>query len=87
MCFCRQVCRWWYRRGFHVLGTAVAVAVAVVACHSTSCFSSIARVQVVKELPPAPDALQVLWDLPTRSTKMPNSLNKARVLPETAAGK
>lgn len=34
-------------------------------------------VQVVNELPPAPEALQVLWDLPTRSTKMPNDLKKA----------
>lgn len=34
-------------------------------------------VQVVSKLPPAPEALQVLWDLPTRSTKMPNDLKKA----------
>lgn len=32
--------------------------------------------QVVTELPPAPEALQVLWDLPTRKTKMPNDLKK-----------
>ncbi|CAM9788550.1 unnamed protein product, partial [Sphacelaria rigidula] len=31
---------------------------------------------VVNELPPAPTELHVLWDLPTRSTKMPNSLEK-----------
>ncbi|CAM9776755.1 unnamed protein product, partial [Laminaria digitata] len=33
--------------------------------------------KVVPKLPPAPEALQVLWDLPTRSTKMPNDLKKA----------
>ncbi|CBN76262.1 Threonine synthase [Ectocarpus siliculosus] len=32
--------------------------------------------KVVPDLPPAPEALQVLWDLPTRSTKMPNDLKK-----------
>ncbi|CAM9833139.1 unnamed protein product, partial [Hapterophycus canaliculatus] len=32
--------------------------------------------KVVEKLPPAPEALQVLWDLPTRSTKMPNDLKK-----------
>ncbi|CAN0296541.1 unnamed protein product, partial [Ectocarpus sp. 13 AM-2016] len=31
---------------------------------------------VVPNLPTAPEALQVLWDLPTRSTKMPNDLKK-----------
>lgn len=34
--------------------------------------------QVVKVLPPAPEALQGLSDLPTRSTKMPNDLKKVR---------
>lgn len=32
--------------------------------------------QVVKELPAAPEALQLLWDMPTRSTKMPNDLQQ-----------
>eukprot|EP00752_Nemacystus_decipiens_P018551 g16631.t1 len=34
--------------------------------------------KVVKDLPPAPEALQVLWDLPTRKTNMPNDLKKVQ---------
>ncbi|CAM9636885.1 unnamed protein product [Ascophyllum nodosum] len=42
--------------------------------------------QVMKELPPAPEALQRVWDLPTRCTKLPKDLKKVQEFMREAIG-